>query len=275
MLTQLAPYMENPPLDAPSTHPFWDDTHISKGMLDAHLNPDWDAATRKPEFLDASVRWITEVAPPARHRDLLDLGCGPGLYAERFHAAGYTVTGVDLSARSITYAREQAQKNGSGITYRCENYLKLPDVGAYDLVTLIYCDYAALSNTDRPILLEKAYRALRPGGILLFDVFTPAVRKPQSRTWYHSAGPGFWTEAPHLCLEADQHYEDGMTELWQHIVVTETETRCYNIWNHMFTKDSLLAEVLPAGFREAAVYGDVAGKPYEEKGEMLCGVFIK
>ncbi len=275
MLKQIAPYLENPTLDAPSTHPFWDDPHIAKGMLEAHLNPDWDAASRKHDFLDASVRWIAQVAPTTQHRDLLDLGCGPGLYAERFQQAGYTVTGVDLSTGSIAYAREQTQKNGSGITYRCENYLQLPDTEAYDLVTLIYCDYPALSNEHRPALLEKVFRALRPGGKFILDVFTPAARKPESRTWSHSAGPGFWTDAPHLCLDSDVHYENGMTELWQHIIVTEAELRCYHIWNHLFTKESLLAEILPAGFREAAVYGDVAGKPFDAAGDTLCGVFTK
>jgi hypothetical protein len=60
-----------------------------------------------------------------------------------------------------------------------------------------------------------------------------------------------------------------MTELWQHIVVTAAEVRCYNIRNHVFTKESLLAEILPAGFREAEVYGDGAGAAYSKTGETL------
>ena len=34
-----------PELYAPSTGNFWDDKHISKGMLEAHLDPDINAAT--------------------------------------------------------------------------------------------------------------------------------------------------------------------------------------------------------------------------------------
>lgn len=56
-----------PRLYTPSLNKFWDDEDISKGMLEAHLDPNWDAATRKPKWLD---------------KFLLDLGCGPGLYAE-------------------------------------------------------------------------------------------------------------------------------------------------------------------------------------------------
>lgn len=106
MFNELKKYTTKPKLYAPSTNKFWDDEHISKGMLEAHLNPNWDAATRKPEFLDKSVNWISKIVPPSQYKYLLDLGCGPGLYAERFSSVGYTVTGVDFSKRSIAYAKE-------------------------------------------------------------------------------------------------------------------------------------------------------------------------
>ena len=107
MLNELKKYTTKPQLNAPSTNEFWDDEHISKGMLEAHLNPNWDAATRKPEFLDKSVNWITKIAPSSQYKFLLDLGCGPGLYAERFNSARYSVTGVDFSKRSIAMQRNK------------------------------------------------------------------------------------------------------------------------------------------------------------------------
>lgn len=93
---ELFQYMKRPELYAKSTAKFWDDEHISKGMLEAHLNPDWEAATRKLDFVNASVDWITKVAPVSQYTKLLDLGCGPGIYAEKFYQKGYEVTGVDL-----------------------------------------------------------------------------------------------------------------------------------------------------------------------------------
>ncbi|MCB1660659.1 MAG: hypothetical protein KDI39_20765, partial [Pseudomonadales bacterium] len=40
-----APFTPREPL-------FWNDPHISSQMLKAHLNPDIDAASRKPETID-------------------------------------------------------------------------------------------------------------------------------------------------------------------------------------------------------------------------------
>lgn len=104
MFNELKKYTTKPKLYAPSTNKFWGDEHISKGMLEAHLNPNWDAATRKHKFVDKSVNWISKIAPSSQYKFLLDLGCGPGLYAERFNSAGYSVTGVDFGAKSHIFA---------------------------------------------------------------------------------------------------------------------------------------------------------------------------
>jgi len=125
MFRNIQKYITRPERYAPSTNAFWDDEHISKGMLEAHLNLNWEAASRKHEFIDKSVAWITSVAPPSRYRYLLDLGCGPGLYAERFSNAGYSVTGIDFAKRSIRYATEQTGLNKSEIIYQYDNRTEL------------------------------------------------------------------------------------------------------------------------------------------------------
>jgi len=56
---------------------------------------------------------------------LLDLGCDPGLYATRFAQAGFNVTGVYYSRRSIAYASNSANENHLNITYRYQNYLEI------------------------------------------------------------------------------------------------------------------------------------------------------
>lgn len=264
-----------PALYAESDGNIWTDEHISKGMLAAHLNPAWDAASRKITFIEQSAAWIGALVPPHRFRKLLDLGCGPGLYAERFCKLGYEVTGIDFSERSIRYAKEQAQNSHSDITYCVKNYLDMAYTEQFDVVSMIYCDYAVLSKSDRMQLLTLVYRALKPGGRFLFDVFTERQREKETTSWYFSEKSDFWCAAPHLCLEAVYQYDDAdHTELQQTIVCTEESVRRFHTWNHYFTKESLLDET-GAVFSNCELYGDVAGRPYQEDSETICCVLTK
>ena len=162
MYTQLLSILEQrPTLYQNSSAEFWNDVHVSKGMLKAHLDPHLEGATREHAFVDRSAAWIKHRLPPEEYPRLLDLGCGPGLYAQRFCSYGYDVTGIDLSQRSIEYAKNIAGDKGLPIRYRLENYLDLTDINAYDVVTMIYCDYGVLPPKDRRALLFNVYRALK------------------------------------------------------------------------------------------------------------------
>ncbi|SET30401.1 bifunctional 2-polyprenyl-6-hydroxyphenol methylase/3-demethylubiquinol 3-O-methyltransferase UbiG [Paenibacillus sp. NFR01] len=278
MFGQLSRYAVKPELYASSTAKFWDDAHISKGMLEAHLHPEWDAASRNFAFLDRSVQWIASIAPSLDSPDLLDLGCGPGLYAERFSAAGYTVMGLDFSKRSIEYAVAQSVLNGSGIKYSYQDYLDLDLPGRFDVVTLIYCDYGVLSPLERFRLLGRIHAALKPGGTFILDVHTTLNRKEEKETrqWEYHADGGFWSAEPHMCLNSFYRYIQQQTVLDQTIVVNDSSIQCYNIWEQYFTKESLYAEIQNvAEFRAAAFYDDIAGAPYTGDSCTLCAVFTK
>ncbi|WP_345305315.1 hypothetical protein [Candidatus Villigracilis saccharophilus] len=58
IISQLIELQQNPEPFAPGELLFWNDPHISKQMLDAHLDPNIEAASRKPETIDRSVKWL-------------------------------------------------------------------------------------------------------------------------------------------------------------------------------------------------------------------------
>ncbi len=82
MYQELRKEIERPPLYKKMAEAFWDDAYISKQMLKAHLDPDFEGASRKADFIDESVRWISRIVPPEKQTQLLDIGCEPGIYAE-------------------------------------------------------------------------------------------------------------------------------------------------------------------------------------------------
>ncbi len=258
---------------SPNDYAFWDDEHISGHMLEAHLNPKVDAATRTPAYVQASVDWIAGLAKPGG--DLLDLGCGPGIYAERFDDAGLRVTGIDLSRRSIAYAEQSAARQGRQIAYTVGNYLSIAYEEAFDVVTLIYCDFCVLAPSYRNRLLKKVYRALRPGGIFIVDAWTPNIYQDfkEQRTVKVENG-GFWSPEPYVCIKCDYQYAPSVM-LEQYHVVTNEEMRTYNIWNESIDAEGLARVLHAAGFSDVSFYADVCGNTPTPQDKTICAVSVK
>ncbi len=276
MLKTIRPYLKKPLLFEKSKTKFWDDPHISQSMLKAHLDPDLESATRKLEFVKQSVNWISDILPISKYKKILDLGCGPGIYAELFSAKGYRITGVDISKNSIQYARKIAKEKGLDIAYKHSDYIQSPIKGEYDLATMIYCDFGVLSDIERKALLRKVYNVLSPNGCFLFDVFTPFEyeNRTEYKIWSYEES-GFWRNHPYLLLQSLYRYDYDNTFLCQYIVVTDKETTCYNNWEHTFKIEELKTELQEAGFHDLQFYGNVAGAEYTRDSKTICVVARK
>lgn len=271
MTKQLFSYLSKPALWQRSDSKFWDDSHIAEQMLEAHLNPEWDAASRNHRDIARSVEWLSAMLPAGCR--ILDLGCGPGLYTAPLAAMGYRVTGIDLSARSLDYAKA----HDGNSRYICGNYLELDAHEEYDAVTLIYCDYAALTKPERKELLTRIHRALVPGGQFILDVFTmeKGAETAENQGWTFFRDGGFWSKNPHLCLEGCYFYENGSVQCRKTIVLTEAEAKEYILWDTFYTKEGLLEEIEPFGFKARGIYGSIWGSPYSGKEKTLCAVLQK
>lgn len=267
MIDKLFHLLNKPVLWQRSSEPFWDDEHISKGMLEAHLNPDWDAASRKHSYIDRSVKWLSGFIPV--NGKILDLGCGPGLYTKRFSDMGYDVTGIDYSKRSIVYAKSQDTKT----EYLYKNYLEIDFTDMFNAVTLIYCDYAALTPDERQRLVQKVYKALKPGGLLILDVFSEKHfinNKANKTSWTLCKNGGFWSTEPYICLEATYLYENNTVAVDQYIIVRNDGIKEYLTWDTAYTIPKLTDEVSSHGFSVKSVFDDVCGSPYTGEADTMC-----
>ena len=269
-------FKELPILYADSDDAFWDDEHISKHMLAAHLNPDCENASRRHEEIVNSVNWITEVCGGIKNKKLLDLGCGPGIYAELLAQQGFQVTGIDFSKRSINYAIDSSKKKNLDITYHYQNYLDINYKEEFDVAILIYCDLGVLSPENRKILLMKIYQALKPGGILILDVFYEPYANSfteMQNTCYQPGG--FWTSEPYVLIQRNHYYQESKNTLEQYLIITDKKCKCYNIWNQIYTKGMLEGEVAQAGLKRVNFFDDVQGKAFTGLENTICGVFSK
>lgn len=261
-------FQERPVPFTPGEPLFWDDPHISTQMLKAHLNPENDHASRRPGTIQKSVDWMIASLGLQAGDSILDLGCGPGLYAVRMAECGLRVTGVDYSRHSLDYATEFARQNNLDIKYRYQNYLTLEDENLYDAALLIYGDFCPLSPEQRSKLLGNVHRALKQGGHFVLDVTTPIHRKKYgSRNGWYAVETGFWKPGPHLVLEEGFDYPEQSIFLDQAIVIEEGgKVSVYRNWFQDFTRETITAELEMGGFAIQSVWNDLLGTPFTENG---------
>ncbi len=235
----------------------WTDSHISKQLLEVHLNSEVDLASRKKKTIESTVQWILDKTGKS-HLEILDLGCGPGLYSLLLAKNGHRVTGVDFSERSIKYAKKTAEENNLEIDYRKQNYLELEDHKKYDLVILIFTDFGVLSPDDRAILLFNIHRALKPGGLFLFDVLNDNQldQKVSDKSWEISE-QGFWREKPYLLLSNSFLYPENKVILYQHCVIDKDQYKTYRFWTHFFSHEDLKNILTENDFSHIEFYENV------------------
>ena len=272
MLKKIKELIVKPEVFVKSTEAFWDDEHISKFMLEAHLNPEWDAASRKHDTIKKSVDWINTLVE--KEAEILDLGCGPGLYANMLSESGRKVIGIDYSKRSINHAKEDARKRGLDTEYIYQNYLDINYKEEFDAVLLIYCDLGALTNIERDLLLKKIYKALKPGGIFIFDVHSFHYKMNTGSSFnYEKEGEGFFAESEHLELKQTFYYEEHQTYLEQYTIVSNEKIKQHRVFKQLYDR-AKLQEIL-IDFHDIKFFADVTGKSFHRDSRDICIVSIK
>ena len=265
MFEDLTELLKRPELFAGfDTSALWADPHVAQQMLALHLSDDHEAASRPSADIDAMAAWIDQKLHLAGKR-VVDLGCGPGLYACRFQAAGAHVTGIDLSESSIAYAREHGCPGGAFIV---GSYLDtaLPTA---DVFTLIYGDVCAMPPRARQELFRKVHTALPQDGALVLDAF-PTARfdmKQETTELALRLDDGFWAPGDYVGLKATFLYPEQTTVLDRYLIVEAGRTRTVYNWLEYMTPDRLSKELEQAGFVTSAVVEAVSGTPWESDDE--------
>lgn len=246
-------------------------------MLRNHLDPNNPLASRPTGFIERSVRWAQAVLELGEGSRILDLGCGPGLYAHRLARAGVKVVGMDVSSRSIAYAREVAKAEGLSVVFREGDYLKDAFGDTYDAAMLIYEDYCALSPQQRALLLRKIREALRPGGRFLFDIAGLDMLAGFSEGIVHEENlmGGFWAEPPYSGTHETWLYHDEQLVLERYTIRTESSERQFWNWMQCLTPGQVEDELVAAGLSVAQIYGDVAGSAYQGRGASFAVLSTK
>jgi SAM-dependent methyltransferase len=270
-LGRLRDAIARPARFVPHDAPFWDDPHISQGMLAAHLDPATDAASRRPDVVAATVDHLLPALGLGDGGRLIDLGCGPGLYSSAFAARGVSVTGIDLSARSIAHAVDAAARAGLAIDYRVGDYCAEDLGGPYDAAILVYLDLGVLDDAALDGVLTRVHAALEPGALFAFDVCSraaPRVEDGRVRVAYEDGG--FWRPGPHLLIETTYRFDRELDLTQVAVIEPGGALTAYRIWERRFTRAEIRTLLARHGFTVQTTWADLTGATLARRSPVLA-----
>lgn len=122
-------------------------------------------------WADYVTMLLTVHAEGGKMRFLIDAACGTGAITRRMKQRGYDVIGTDLSEDMLRVAQQRTMEQGMRIPYVREDMRRLSAHKPADAV-LACCDAVnyLTSLADVSAFFAAAWQALRPGGLLLFDI---------------------------------------------------------------------------------------------------------
>ena len=253
------------PFEVYTADKLWTDSHTSKQMLVYHLDENVDAASRNTAFIEKSIEWMVAKFNLGNESKICDFGCGPGLYTNRFAETGAAVTGIDFSENSLRYAREPAVNKNLDVTYILQNYLTFESDQKFDLITMIWCDYCALSPNQRSNLLHKFHNLLEENGRLVLDVFSleAFAQREEVATYEQLQQNGFWSGNDYYGFLNTFKYDSEKVALDKYTIIEATRTREIYNWLQYFSLESLKTEFEAHGFCIEEFFSDIAGAPYK------------
>jgi len=189
------------------------------------------------------------------------------LYTTPFAERQADVTGIDFSERSIQYAKETAERKALIVDYVCQDYLEFETGKRFDLITMIMCDFCALSPAQRKKILSRFHSLLNAGGSVLLDVYSLNAfdQRNEVSTCEHLQLNGFWSKEDYYSFLNTFKYEKEKVVLDKYTIIEEACTRTVYNWLQYFSPEALRKEFDESRFKIEEVYSDVAGESFNSK----------
>jgi SAM-dependent methyltransferase len=144
------------------------------GLYNLAVERDVGASAFAPAAARALLRFCAEHGLVARDSPVVDLGCGPGHLVALLAAAGFSVTGVDISENMLALAHANAQARGveDRVTLTRADILEFVSVRPAALVTATFNVINHIPPEQLRSLFQNVVGSLQRAGTFIFDVNT-------------------------------------------------------------------------------------------------------
>jgi SAM-dependent methyltransferase len=126
-----------------------------------------------------------------RIRRVLDIACGTGPHLLRLAARGYRMTGLDLSPENIDFLRTRVRDTGDPVDLVVGDMTRFRLAAPVDAAICMQDSQGHLLTNDAIIdHFRSVARALRPGGLYVFDRYMASSWTDPARSWSWSRRRG-------------------------------------------------------------------------------------
>jgi SAM-dependent methyltransferase len=231
---------------------FWDE--FAPFMFDETR---WTMADTEVERIIA----LSGIAPPAK---VLDLCCGVGRHSLAFARRGFTVTGVDITKSYLEAARESAAAENLEIEFIHEDGRSFRRPGEFALCVNLGASFGYFSDADDDALvLRRCRENLAASGAFVLETIgkeTAARAFVESETVERDG----WKASARYSVVGDW---EKLGNAWRAQKENTVYEQSFAI--RLYAGTELRELLLRAGFGNPALYGDLDGRAYDQRAEML------
>jgi len=115
------------------------------------------------KFIDNLVSYLN----PAPYTRILDIACGRGRHALHLWQKGFYVTGIDLSSKNISLAKQNRSNHLHFFVHDMRNVFKK---NKFDIALNLFTSFGYFEEEkDNCRVIESAAKSLKPNGIFVLD----------------------------------------------------------------------------------------------------------
>lgn len=103
----------------------------------------------------------------------LDIGCGSGRFTRALSAAGYEMTGLDVSSAMLSRAEALSRKEGRKIRWLLGDIARFRTPEKFDFALAVNDCFNYISKEKLSAAFKNVRGALHKEGVFLFDVSSP------------------------------------------------------------------------------------------------------
>ncbi len=225
-------------------------------------------AAKYYDFLENKKRISEEINFLAKHlkrakaRNILDVGCGTGIYLVGLKKKGFDVEGLDLSESML----KEVKKKDSKIKLYNQNMSSFKISKKYDSILCLSSTLAALPNFSLiKKTLKNIFNHLTPDGIFILDLPNHSVEIKESNNIKKDISgkiPGGKANFTFLSTKKG----DKWKQIWSgEIIKKGKKTKFKEFWDELIYSPKELENYLKKiGFTILKMYGSINGEKFDK-----------